>query len=161
MYFNTLLCIATGSFGWEETCIAIQTNCIVTGLRKKGWAVLQYDIANPGHGRPGARPCACDTAMPASTHAHDTVLASAALRPRYGARAPVTRYDILRHGRGPRPRQGCSAHDTARHARACVPSWASWVFCAPDSIFDLIFDSVLFPSHRLDPVHEHCSSQNV
>ena len=23
--------------------------------------------------------------------------------------------------------------------------------------FDLVFDSVMFLSHRLDPIHEHCS----
>ena len=35
------------------------------------------------------------------------------LRPRHGALR-------LQHGRGQRPRHGRSAHDTARHARACV-----------------------------------------
>ena len=59
------------------------------------------------------------------------------------------------------------AHETARRARAwasqCAPGracLASWVLVHPVWFFDLVFDSVMFLSHRLDPVHEHCSSQN-
>ena len=58
-------CIAIGWVGWrlycntvgseaglkaENTCIAIQIYCIVTGQRRKGWSVLQYNTASPGHG---------------------------------------------------------------------------------------------------------------
>ena len=42
----------------------------------------------------------------------------------------------------------------------CAPgraSWASWVVVHPAWFFDLVFDSVMFLSHRLNPVHEHCS----
>ena len=51
----------------KKACVAIQKNCIVTDLKRKGWAVLQYNTASPGHGQPGAWPCACDTAMQATT----------------------------------------------------------------------------------------------
>ena len=59
------------------------------------------------------------------------------------------------------------AHDTARRARSwarqCAPRnacWASWVLVHPTWFFELVFDSVIFLSLRLDLVHEHCSSQN-
>ena len=56
-----------------------------------------------------------------------------------------------------------AGHDTATRARLGAPGALAvpvWVFYAHDSVFDLVFDSVLFLSHRLDPVHEHCSLQN-
>ena len=66
----------------------------------------------------------------------------------------------LRHGR-PWPQHGrAKGHDTATvHApgRAWVPSLASWVLVHLTQFFDLVFDSVLFLSHHLDSVHEHCS----
>ena len=47
--------------------------------------------------------------------------------------------------------------------RACAHLFAlagpGWVLCAPDLVFDPVFYSVLFLSHRLDTVHGHCSSQ--
>ena len=56
------------------------------------------------------------------------------------------------------------AHDTAGRARAlacqCAPGracWACWVLLHPAWFFELVFDSVIFLSHRLDPDHEHCS----
>ena len=119
--------------------------------------------------------------MPARAHGHDTTLARAALRPRYGAgragragagaqaeargacgRDATIRQLSLRHGQGlshdtagSRPRYGHGVRPWARLGA----SWASFGARAPDSVFDLVFDSVLFLSHRLDPVHEHCSSQ--
>ena len=54
-------------------------------------------------------------------------------------------------------------HDRTKPARtwACLgASSASFGAHAPGLFFDLVFDSVVFLSHRLDPVHEHCSSQN-
>ena len=91
--------------------------------------------------------------------------ACARTSPRHGTSARGTEPTIRRRGacdttRHPVTRPGATA--TTRPGmrapvRACVPSWASWVFCAPGSVFNPVFDSVLFPSHRLDPVHEHCS----
>ena len=86
------LCIAIHCCVLQQA--ALQTSCIMTGLRKKGWAVLQYNTASPGHGRPGAWPCACDTAMLARTHAHDTALA----RARHCAHdTALGAYDMARH----------------------------------------------------------------
>ena len=56
-------------------------------------------------------------------------------------------------------RQGAAG---ARHGRAWPgrASWASWVLVHPAWFFDLVFDSVMFLSHCLNPVDEHCSSRN-
>ena len=129
----------------------------------------QHNTHTPRHGqRPAAglatRPLGrCDTAARALRHGRW----GAATR-RWGAgheartRSAATWQLSLRHGQG-------LGHDTAgsrpQHCHGAQPwarlgaSWASWVFCAPGLVFDLVFDSVLFLSHRLDPVHEHCSSQ--
>ena len=95
---------------------------------------------------------------------------TACTRPQYGQGRAVTQRWALRHGRGPRPRYGhsCLQHDTGArcargHARLGAPvcsAGPSWVLCAPDSVLIQIFNSVWFLSHRLDPVNEHCSSQN-
>ena len=56
-------------------------------------------------------------------------------------------------------RPSASGHARA-WARQCAPgraSWASWVLVHPAWFFDLVFDLVMFLSHRLNPVHEHCS----
>ena len=45
-------------------------------------------------------------------------------------------------------------------SRPVRTGWASWVLMHPAWFFDLVFDLVMFLSHRLNPVHEHCSSQN-
>ena len=59
------------------------------------------------------------------------------------------------------------AHDKAGRTRAwehqCAPGracWVCWVLVHLAWLFELVFDSVIFLSHRLDSVHEHCSSQN-
>ena len=49
-----------------------------------------------------------------------------------------------------------SGHSCARLRAMAGPGW---VLCAPDSVFDPVFYSVLFLSQCLDLVHEHCSSQ--
>ena len=126
-----------------------------------------------------------DTAMPARTHAHDTA-SGARQGLRYGrlraATRPLGSQDTAQ-GRGAQervhtPRHGAEAptirptpsHDTTRtrlryyrpRAAMRVPgraSWASWVLVHPAWFFDLVFDLVMFLSHRLDPIHEHCSSQ--
>ena len=51
-----------------------------------------------------------------------------------------------------------SAHDTARRARAWVcPARPILVLVHLAWLLTWFFDSVVFLSHRLDPVHEHCS----
>ena len=67
-----------------------------------------------------------------------------------------------RAGKGTRDAQGAGAHgarlyDTtgwAALARPVRADWATLGHCAPNSVFDLIFDSVLFLSKPLDTVHE-------
>ena len=69
----------------------------------------------------------------------------------------------LRHGRGGGGGGGGGGHDTGTRARPVRPGWASlasWVLVPPVWFFTWFFDSVVFLSHCLDPVHEHCSSQN-
>ena len=72
--------------------------------------------------------------------------------------------EALRHGRGVRPQHGQTAHDTATRARPgrglCTQAGrqlGQFGARAPSSVFDPVFDSVLFLSHCLDPVHEHYS----
>ena len=89
------------------------------------------------------QPGAQHSALRHGASAHNTALAAPTIR----RPAPVTRL-------GSWPQHG--------HARVCLGAPGAlagpvWVFYAPDSVFDLVFDSVLFLSHRLDPVHEHCS----
>ena len=58
-------------------------------------------------------------------------------------------------------RHGQAAHDTATSARPVRAGWASLANWVPMHLtqffFDLVFDSILFLSHRLDTDHEHCS----
>ena len=41
----------------------------------------------------------------------------------------------------------------------CALAGPGWVLCALNSVLTQFLDSVLFLSHCLDTVHEHCSSQ--
>ena len=90
-----------------------------------------------------------DTAVPVRAHARDMA------RRR------------LRYGHAGRDTTGQLGHDTAV-APMTRPGMRAPV-CPDGPVFVLVhmawfstsfFDSVLFLSHRLDPVHEHCSSQN-
>ena len=120
-------CIAIGWVGWqlycntvrteaglkaEKTYITIQTYCIVTGQRRKGWTVLQYNTTSPGHGtamrvaRRGGAGMAC-------AHAHDTARGA------------------LRHGRGPRPRYDWAG---AQPAPATRPGQAPTILCPAPAI---------------------------
>ena len=141
------------------------------GLQDAQHCAHRIAHTRPRHGA-SARHCAHDTAMEAcDTHGRmrrgagqgeqgrgarrkrHSAQGRAALCLRYGAGAP-------RHGR-PWPRHGrAKGHDTATvrtPGRAWVPNFASWVLMHLTQFFDLVFDSVLFLSHRLDPDHEHCS----
>ena len=53
------------------------------------------------------------------------------------------------------------AAPTTWHACAwlCAPGWAGWPAGCALGALSLFLDSVLFLSHFLDTVHEHCSSQ--
>ena len=138
-----------------------KTNCIVTGLRNKGWAVLQYNTASPGNGRPGSRPCACDTTIRATTRLRGSLRHGAGgqsmARATQRTRARARRYDTaawscdtaggLGHDTA-RP-----SHDTTRPARAwaclCAPgcaSWANWVLVHLTQFF--------LPGFRLSTVSE-------
>ena len=81
----------------------------------------------------------CNTTQPAQ----DTASQRAAQCLQYGQAgaqpAPTTRPLGPRYDWAAKPRHGRSAHDTARHARACVPSWASFGDRAPSLVFDLVF----------------------
>ena len=84
------------------------------------------------------------------------------------------RYDVgaarhgslrLQYGRAARPRYGVGLATTRRHApapgRAWCAGWASWGLMQPVWFLTWFFDSVVFLSHRLDSVHEHCSLQII
>ena len=136
----------------EKTCIAIQTYCIVTGQRRKGWTVLQYNTASPGHGAAMREARSGGVGM-ARGHAHDTTRGAL----RHGAgpcdtaegyghdMTGLARSQRLRHGLAKRPRYGalrlrydrCLAmtrpglsHDTTARVRSCarlgvpVRTWA-------------------------------------
>ena len=60
-----------------------------------------------------------------------------------------------RHARGARgARRG-------RAGRAWCTGWASLGLMQPVWVLTWVFDSVVFLSHRLDSVHEHCSLQKI
>ena len=83
-----------------------------------------------------------------TSHRHDTALGPAT-RPTLG-------YDTTRVSATTRRLWG---HDMAC-ARAWCAGWASWGLMQPVWFLTWVFDSVVFLSHRLDSVHEHCSLQN-
>ena len=77
-----------------------------------------------------------------------------------------------RHGRGMSARQAGAGRARrtawARGARGLgVPGrawctcWASLWLMQPVWVLTWVFDSVVFLSHRLDSVHEHCSLQKI
>ena len=67
-----------------------------------------------------------------------------------GSRAAITQERGVRAG-------GAGRTAWALGARPMHTGWANWVLVHPAWFFDLIFNSVMFLSHRLNPVHEHCS----
>ena len=92
----------------------------------------------------------------ARTEAHGACGRDAAIRPLGPATWPAPYHD--------------TAEDPATILRPCtrlgapMRTWACLLgqlgAHAPGLFFfDLVFDSVMFLSHRLDPVHKHCSSQ--
>ena len=70
----------------------------------------------------------------------------------------------LRYGRAARPRYGAGLATTRTRARAPGHAWcagcANWGLMQLVWFLTWVFDSVVFLSHRLDSVHEHCSLQN-
>ena len=85
----------------------------------------------------------CNTTQPAQ----DTAQALGAGRAAGSAceRCDTAAY-ALRYCHTGRDTTGQLGHDTARHAHACVPSWASFGASAPGLVFDLVF--------RLDIISE-------
>ena len=79
--------------------------------------------------------------------------AIAAIRPCW----PTTQPGGLATTGPDRPRHG---HPRGAWARPVRAGWASWGLVQPAWFLTWFFDSLVFLSHRLDPVHEHCSSQN-
>ena len=121
--------------------------------------------------RPGARPSACDTATGAATRPgprrrhgcsslrHGTARRAGA-RGMARAQPPTIRQPVCcdtaalattQPGQGPR-------YDHSPRTGVCLGAQLGQLGArAPGSVFDLVFDSVLFLSHHLDLVHEHCS----
>ena len=72
-------------------------------------------------------------------------------------------------GRQARGARGARRRHTGRTAWAClgVPGcawctgWAGLGLMQPVWVLTWVFDSVVFLSHRLDSVHEHCSLQTI
>ena len=97
--------------------------------------------------RAGARHCACYTAL-----ARDLAPTT---RPLWPATRPAPWHDTVGDPatiRRPCARLGASAHLGVPVGRVLVLVHLAW-------FLTWFFDSVVFMSHRLDPVHEHCSSQ--
>ena len=150
--------------------------CEHTQPRYRRWAQVLGGTARAGRGRHGsrlsARGWACWARKQALGRAGRQPLGRQA-RGRWasecwrGARGMSGR---RRYGR-PRPRYGPARllhgaeglHDTAMSARLGVPGrawcagWANWGLMQPVLFLIWVFNSVVFLSHRLDSVHEHCS----
>ena len=98
-----------------------------------------------------------------SRHDHDTAVFARSTRPRHDHLAYDTAegpgHDTARHSRLGATTWSWGRHDTATRARLGAQARPSWVHCAPDSVLTQFLDSVLFLSHCLDIVHEHCSKK--
>ena len=121
--------------------------CIVTDLRGKGWTVLQYNTASPGHGQPalGTVPAIRSGWRVASTHdtaarattrrwgAYDTALGHRAWRAVHSAqgraceRCDTAAWAAIRSGASATTQPGPATIRPGLRTpwRAWVPNWAS------------------------------------
>ena len=82
----------------------------------------------------------------------------ATIRPHWPTTRPAPCHDTTGDTatiRQPCARLGLLGACACAFGRAC---WACWVLVHLAWLFGLFFDSMIFLSHCLDSVHEHCSS---
>ena len=117
-------------------------DCIVTRRGLQNGVVSRGRLATR-QARLSTQPCL------RTAHGHDTAacaLRHGRLRACDTTTVPTTRPLCPRHGRPQRPRYGPCA-------RLCAPVGQGCALGAPSQFLD----SILFLSHCLDTVHEHCS----
>ena len=151
----------------EKACIAIQKkNYIVTNLRRKGWAVLQYNTASPGHGAGRSRR-SHGLAGPAKgawgrrQQARGALSGHGASRREgragsrrvqaLGKRARRRRWATAARGA---PAAGRGAHGLGARGTGWARGLATSCALGALGLFSLRIDSVLFLSRFLDIVRE-------
>ena len=79
-----------------------------------------------------------------------------------GRASGETAEGLLRHGHSCYDTTPVRAVRAAMHGLgvAWCAGWASWGLMQPVWFLTWVFDSGVFLSHRMDSVHEHCSSRN-